>query len=390
MLPRVMGANARLERQALLSDGDSMEKGYGTGEHQGKNAGQSGRPGWLDPQDSTGLLPEVWMSWLDDDLPVSAISIPGTHDSAAFTYSWPFVATQNMSILEQLDAGIRYFDLRCGIRENIVEMVHGSTYLGLKFSDVLQTMYDWLDTHSSEGLVVQVKHDRQDSRTNINFAHAIANVIDQNGLRWRTANTTPTVGELRGRIQLFRRFHGHSLGSYGLNVTEWQDNPHTPFTIYTSHCTKITVQDHYSWPDPKGLPGLVAEKGGDVAGLLNRAADDLDIHHWYINFTSAYELNFYYQISPKEIALGGYWGFKWEVGMNVRLRNFLDEKTGRRRRYGIVAMDFPEAGVEDLILQVIMSNFEQKLSALWDILCFWLPLVMVLATVIALVILIMT
>lgn len=324
------------------------------------------------------------MGELNDGLPLSAITIPGTHDSAAFTYSWPFVATQNMDISQQLNAGTRYFDLRCGVRNDLVEMVHGQAYLGLRLEEVLQAMYDWLAQHETEGLIVQIKRDRNENSSTIDFAHAIARVIRQKSSRWRTSNTTPSIGELRGRIQLFRRFYGPSLYAYGIDVSRWEDNPRDPFTIHTSHGTQITIQDHYSWPAPKTLPGLIAEKGGDVAGLLNKAADDLDVHHWYINFTSAYEFNFYYQISPKEIALGGYWAFKWEAGMNIRIRTFLSQKL-RRRRYGIVAMDFPEAGADDLILEVIMSNFERDESEAWDTLCFWLPMLLILVMVTAIV-----
>ena len=68
------------------------------------------------------------------------------------------------------------------------------------------------------------------------------------------------------------------------------------------------------------------KKGGDVSELLDRASNDENTNHWYINFTSAYEFNFYYQLPPREVAVGGYWGFKWEEGMNVRLRTYLREK----------------------------------------------------------------
>lgn len=378
-----MWAKAPLERRALRERQSGLEGGYGTTACDEKRANDGHMP-----SRATTLrpLPETWMSSLDDGLPLSAITIPGTHDSAAFTYAWPFVATQDMSIREQLDAGIRYFDFRCGLRENTVEMVHGPTYLGLRLEEVLQAMYDWLDTHKSEGLIVQIKRDKKDSKSTVDFAHAIAKVLRQGFAFWRTANTTPSIAQLRGRIQLFRRFQGPSLYAYGIDVSQWQDNPRDPFTIYTSHGTQLTVQDHYSWPDPTTLPTLVAEKGGDVAGLLNRAADDLDVHHWYINFTSAYEFNFYYQISPREIALGGYWGFKWEAGMNVRLRNYLAQQSQRRKRYGIVAMDFPEAATEDLVMELILTNFERDASGCWDVICFWIPLMIVLAAMCILVI----
>jgi len=301
------------------------------------------------------------MSRLDDDILVSALTLPGTHDSAAYKTSWPFVQTQKLNILQQLDEGIRYFDFRCGIRDDIVEMVHGISVLGITLELVLDTMYLWLLAHSSEALIVQIKQDRKAERSTVHFSHAIAQLLDPKSERWRTANTTPTLGELRGKIQLFRRFEGPSLHAYGIDVTQWQDNPIRPFTIYAKEM-RITIQDHYSFPDPEPLPDLIVKKGGDVSELLNQAATNQEAGHWYINFTSAFEFNVYYQIPPREIAVGGWWVFKWEDGINLRLRAFLRDHKGKRR-FGIVAMDFPESGPNDLITALIRSNSKHERQA---------------------------
>lgn len=164
----------------------------------------------------------AWMARLDDDVLVSALSIPGTHDSAAYTQPWPFVATQTMDIEEQLNAGIRYFDLRCGIVKNTTEMVHGPRLLGLRLQKVLDTMYIWLDFHTTEGLVVQIKEDRKSEQSTIHFSQSIYENIASRSEHWRTANTTPSMGELRGKIQLLRRYNGPSRMAYGIDVTQWQ------------------------------------------------------------------------------------------------------------------------------------------------------------------------
>lgn len=303
---------------------------------------------------------EKWMAHVKDKTLLSALTIPGTHDSAAFTYAWaPFVTTQTLDIRKQLDAGIRYFDLRCGIRDDILEMVHGSAILGLRLDEVLDTMYKWLASHPTEGIIVQVKRDRKEENATMHFSQAFVKTVAARSERWRTANTTPTMGELRGKIQLFRRFEGPSLYAYGLDVTRWQDNPSKPFTIYTWHGVQITVQDHYSFPDPEPLPSLIRMKGGDVAELLDRAVADTCDDHWYINFTSGFEFNLYYQITPRQVAVGGWHAFRWETGMNIRLREYLERHPGKRR-YGVVAMDFPEIGTSDLVMTVIASNFKKS------------------------------
>lgn len=387
------------EKQPLLDQYDrhdadtELEKGH---DLRSKDASMAKVKKPQDPRHSfsTPIIGATWMSHLPSSTPMTVLSIPGTHDSAAYTYSWPFIATQTMDITAQLNSGIRYFDLRCGLRSNVLEMVHGSAMLNLRLDEVLTAMYTWLSAHPSEALIAQLKRDRKDESSTIHFAQAVTQAISSAPQFWRTANTTPMLGELRGRIQLFRRFDGGAspggsppLFAYGLDVTRWQDNPSRPFTIHTAHGVQVTVQDHYSFPDALGLPSLIARKGGDVAELLDWAwqqdqqqtpeAND----RWFINFTSAFEFNLYYQITPREIAAGAYWAFRWEDGMNVRLRGYLaahaDEqqcmrsagshggnkkkkKKAPRRRYGIIAMDFPEAGAKDLVMAVVMANFERE------------------------------
>lgn len=59
--------------------------------------------------------------------------------------------------------------------------------------------------------------------------------------------------------------------------------------------------------------------------------------------------------------------------MNVRLRAYLDSHADDRRaggqstkrRFGIVAMDFPEAGAKDLVMSVVLTNFEQREAKKW-------------------------
>ena len=354
----------------------SIESGYGTfsGPEKGSRSRYARRQ-----KPHPRIRSQSWMSYLDDDTSLTTITIPGTHDSAAFTKAWPFIATQNMNIVEQLNAGIRYFDLRCGVRDDVVEMVHGPTYLGLKLEEALDSMYAWLAEHPSEALIVQIKRDRKEQRTKMDFSHAIWKVMAPKSERWRTANTIPCLGEMRGRIQLFRRFEGPSLVDWGMDVTRWQDNPTKPFTIYTSHDVQITIQDHYSFHGPVSLPSLIAKKCGNVIELLERASNDQDENHWYINFTSAYEINLWYQLPPRAIALGGWYGFRRIDGMNTRLEGYFREKGGSKRRLGIVATDFPELGAEGLIAALVRTNFDSKKKSYLENAVFWLSVLTLLA-----------
>lgn len=305
------------------------------------------------------------MASLDDDTLMSALSIPGTHDSAAFTSILPFVATQRLDILQQLNAGIRYFDLRCGLRRDVVEMVHGTALLGIRLDAVLDTMYIWLKAHPREALVVQIKQDRKEEDSKRPFSNAVVETLATRPDRWRTLTTTPTLGELRGKIQLFRRFGQRELYAYGINVSRWQDNPREPFTIHTYHGVQLTIQDHYNFPDPLPLPKMITQKSGDISLLLKRSVADSDSSHWYLNFASAFEFNLYYQIPPREVAAGGYWAFRWVTGINERLQTYLAVEAKGRNRYGIVIMDYPEHPGPDLVKYIIQSNFGKRTAISW-------------------------
>jgi 1-phosphatidylinositol phosphodiesterase len=311
------------------------------------------------------------MSRLPSSTLMSALTIPGTHDSAAYTYSWPFIATQTLDIAAQLNAGIRYFDLRCGLRHDVLEMVHGQALLNLRLETVLATMYAWLATHPSEALIAQIKRDRKDDSSTLHFAQAVVHLLSAAPDSWRTAATTPLLGDLRSRIQLFRRFDTHpssAIQPLGIDVSHWPDNPIHPFTITTLQNVSLTIQDHYSFASSLSLPALITAKGLDVSELLQTASSSPNDSHWFLNFTSAFEFNLYYQITPREIAAGAYWAFRWEEGMNVRLAAWLEAQRddcvalgkSAKRRYGIVAMDFPEAGARDLVMSVVRTNFEKK------------------------------
>lgn len=59
-----------------------------------------------------------WMSSLCSDLPITAINMPGTHDSATkYVRFKPICNTQNLTIEEQLQIGVRYLDMRFELKD---------------------------------------------------------------------------------------------------------------------------------------------------------------------------------------------------------------------------------------------------------------------------------
>lgn len=69
----------------------------------------------------------TWMADLSDELSVSEVFIPGTHDSAAGGVSdiGAFAECQSWTLSEQLESGIRAFDLRACQDGEAMRFFHG-------------------------------------------------------------------------------------------------------------------------------------------------------------------------------------------------------------------------------------------------------------------------
>jgi hypothetical protein len=102
----------------------------------------------------TSLALSNWMSTYDNSTPIRQMNIIGCHDSltcksvsclsACLTpspgnvpaYVAPFVKTQDFSLFDQLSNGVRFVDLRIGIRRGIIRLYHGKTF-GIRDGDIL-------------------------------------------------------------------------------------------------------------------------------------------------------------------------------------------------------------------------------------------------------------
>ncbi len=99
------------------------------------------------PQPALVLAPALtyaltaWMARLPDDAPLSALTVPGTHDTCARS-NIPFVRTQYLSVAQQLALGIRCLDLRLRRHaDGQLHCYHGGIPIdfphGLSFADVM-------------------------------------------------------------------------------------------------------------------------------------------------------------------------------------------------------------------------------------------------------------
>ncbi|EPA8122004.1 phosphatidylinositol-specific phospholipase C domain-containing protein [Enterococcus faecium] len=149
-----------------------------------------------------------WMSELNDNVRLSELSIPGTHNSATGTFSGiasGYVKTQSIDIRKQLDNGILFLDIRARAIDGAFTMHHDRYYLNRNFGDVLNKTVAFL--RDNPGEVVYMRLKQEYSSVNDHTFNHILNTRYLQDSRWRDyfyyGNANPTLRETRGKIVIF-------------------------------------------------------------------------------------------------------------------------------------------------------------------------------------------
>jgi len=267
---------------------------------------------------STSAAPAVdpgWMASIDDARSLADLSIPGTHESAAL-YE-PLAGTakcQNLTLADQLAAGVRYFDIRCRDLSDAFAIFHGPIDEQQTFDDVLATMTDFLDAHPSETVIMSIKEESDAESTTRSYEQTFVSYVDPD--RWYLGDTVPALGDVRGKIVLLRRFAAAST-PLGIDASGWADD--TTFSI--DNAASLRVQDAYQVSDD-------AAKWQAITALLAeaRAADGTTL---YLDYTSGYQLHAGIPDTPSVADT-----------INPQLDGVLTDPATAGARLGVLAMDF--------------------------------------------------
>ncbi|KAL8640729.1 MAG: hypothetical protein Q9228_002386 [Teloschistes exilis] len=201
---------------------------------------------------------QTWMRSLRDDTPLSALSIPGTHNSPTCHKALPSVRCQATSPPEQLDNGVRFFDIRVQLeapedptKDGLI-LVHGVfpiSLTGTKYlRGLIDEVYAFLDRNPSETVIMSLKREGTGNGTDAQLSRILKDHYAGDLSRWFTAPRIPYLGEARGKIVLIRRFGlDDSLrqewggAGWGVDAENWADN--TPNATCPSG--DVCVQDFY-------------------------------------------------------------------------------------------------------------------------------------------------
>ncbi|MFZ0121323.1 MAG: phosphatidylinositol-specific phospholipase C [Pseudonocardiaceae bacterium] len=308
-----------------------------------------------------------WMRDIPDDATLTMLSIPGTHNSCSVDGPLGFAETQDRGLSDQLDAGIRFFDIRLAHHQDNLCVHHDVVCMEKSYAEVLTIYSDFLIQHPTETILLSVSNeDRVDSALGkfapsrilcklsslgetahsgentrsfedtfraltweqlkgaLLFYNFTAAAPGSDSRRPNPALTSETrLGEVRGKIVLLRRFEGGQ--DVGFDATYWPENRR--FRSISAPC--YDVEDRYQNPGKD-------DKWDFVVTHLTEAGsghpDDL-----YITFSSAVDLT----------------ARSYAETINPRLNDYLAGSSSGR--VGIIAMDFFDQP-RGLVANVIKMN----------------------------------
>lgn len=184
---------------------------------------------------------KTWLKELNDKTEITTLAIPGTHNSAACHTALPSVQCQGASVTEQLEHGVRFFDIRVGkqfLKEGDdakdLQVIHGKFPVRIPFprllTDTLEEVYDFLKDNKSETAIVSIKQEGSDDWNNKEdeFGKLIWDkYVGKNKDKWYLGTDLPKLGDARGKAILFRRFgvqDGDLKKHFGFNASSWKYN----------------------------------------------------------------------------------------------------------------------------------------------------------------------
>lgn len=166
---------------------------------------------------TASLHADNWMKRLPDNTLVSALSIPGTHDSGTghgFTNSSyglfgdKYARTQDINISEQWELGVRAFDMRPALYGDYININHGIVPTKLRFNDALRILRDSLVANPSEFAVIHLLHSEEGDQSGTgNYTDRLLSLLGEDDLKDFFVNFRKDLKlkDVRGKILLLSR-----------------------------------------------------------------------------------------------------------------------------------------------------------------------------------------
>lgn len=314
-----------------------------------------------------------WMGKLlqiKPNIKINEISIPGTHDSGA-QWGGHTAETQSWDIFQQLDGGIRYFDIRLKPNPddpNGLAVYHGDFPQGydpncygavgvtcdrLTLTQILTWMKNFLENNKDEAILMRILYEVSPTDSDptdaqkTEFSNRLTKILfkETNGRggiqingdnsdtqvfpiyniktegQYNYGTTIPTLSDLRGKIWIDR--------------VKGADDNTTPIHQFSPTNDRVIVQNNYT--------ASASNLGDAVVAAIKEAPTHISKGSWVQNWINGINLTLPAVPVPNDVA-------SW---VNKRTFHALNE-LGSNRPLGTIIMDFPGEG---LIYRIIKTNF---------------------------------
>ena len=283
---------------------------------------------------------ESWMSRLPDTVKVCRVSIPGTHDSGTAGVGMltrHYARTQKLSIAEQWDVGIRFFDLRPKLEDGTLRIYHGPADCHLGFEEALLIIKSKLEQHPTEFCVVMT-NSAGGGLEGVDMTMDLINTLFDIKMLAQF-NAKMTVADVRGRVLFIHRdYRTNGRDWPGTVVFGWPGNGSSHHVRMMSSEDKSAVVWAQDFFTDGGKGNYLDTKWDKVASLVGEFASAPD-GVWCINHLSGYTGS----------------GISTNINRNARITNarLLEYLAGHKSPIGIIPMDFP---AQELIDAIIFLN----------------------------------
>lgn len=307
-----------------------------------------------------------WMKSIRDEVKLSELALPGTHDSATFDVNlYPvvddIVSTQTLNFDQQLKYGIRVFDLRIRRTSHSFALHHGPVFLDKMFGSALGSIEAFLQANPTETVLFRLK---EEHTANTNVTQSLAQIFDSYMQRYasvylKSPRNTVTLGEARGKFIVLSNIS--SLNPYGLNYANFDiQDDYSLTTNWELHEKYQKVRRQLlraaAGSSDTFYVNYLSGSGGSypyfvASGHASSATDAARLSTGLVDFGDGD----WYPLFPRTTCFLGMCTISFE-GTNTLARDDIKGLNGpapTKRTVGIIMADFPG---ESLIANIIANN----------------------------------
>ncbi len=291
-------------------------------------------------------IADDWMGRIADDTYISQLSIPGAHDAGTghgvnnaylVVSGETFARTQDKTLTEMWNCGVRAFDLRPTVEDNRLRIYHGIISTNLYLDDAFSTLCTLLDQHPTEAAIVLIRHETDADDNSSEWNGMMKTLLASEPVKSHVANFTPLakMKDLRGKMLVLSRDEYASTPTGGF-IRNWShstslDDQKKGLIVGKGSQATCYIQDFYECT----ADGAKETKRQSVLNLMRFTTEgNSSSRIWAINHTSGYSLT----ESIFGITASSSDGYRDNAAtQNQAVIDFLTEHSGPT---GIVLMDY--------------------------------------------------